>query len=563
MAAEWRLIMEQIFVRDFGILPGEKDRMNTLRLRRLLDTYRAKGNVEIIFEEGEYHFYPDYAVEKTLCISNHDEDMPKRIAFDLTDFTHAAIKGQNSAFLFHTELLGFYFHHSEAVTLEGFSVDYDRPAYSEGTIVSVEGRTMQLRIDKERFPYHVVHRRIFFTGENFCYEIPYWMEVDPALDGPSEGPREGGFDTDREGVYGDWREIEPGLVEVTLDDERFCFEGYTPGHVVVLRHHPRSYPATYITDSKDITYRDVTLYHSAGMGVIAQFTENILLERVRVTNNPRGGHWFSLAADATHFVYCRGLIHIKDCLFEHQLDDAVNVHGIYARVKKVLSDRELLVELVHHQQKGVRAGDVGDCISFVNYDTIFSMGKGIIETVEMLNKDYTYVRFSEPMPKVKEKDVIENVSYVPDVLIEGCTVRNNRARGFLLTSAGNVTVRRNEFHTAGAAILVSGDAADWFESGATRHIVVEENLFDRCDYVKNWGKAVIEVNTPVRAVMPDEKLHKYLEIRENEFRSLDGELVFAKNLERLIFAGNRLSYEKDNGRHFVLEDVTEFVEKSC
>ncbi|MFQ9394828.1 MAG: hypothetical protein ACLR2E_13280 [Lachnospiraceae bacterium] len=117
------------------------------------------------FEEGTYHFYPDFAFERTLCISNHDEDTIKRIAFDLTNCTHLTISGKNSDFIFHTELLAFYFEHGEDITLEGFSIDYERPAYSEGTIVSVNGPSMQLRIDKERFPYYVAHQRIFFTGK--------------------------------------------------------------------------------------------------------------------------------------------------------------------------------------------------------------------------------------------------------------------------------------------------------------------------------------------------------------------------------------------------------------
>lgn len=58
-----------------------------------------------------------------------------------------------------------------------------------------------------------------------------------------------------------------------------------------------------------------------------------------------------------------------------QLDDAVNIHGIYARVKKVLSKKELLVELVHHQQKGVPVGNAGDTFSFVRYETLLSMGE--------------------------------------------------------------------------------------------------------------------------------------------------------------------------------------------
>ena len=554
--------MKTFYVKDYGILPGEKDPMNMLRLRGILEECRKNEEpAEILFEEGTYHFYPDYAFERTLCISNHDEDTIKRIAFDLTGCRHLAVRGKNSDFIFHTELLAFYSEHSEDITLEGFSIDYERPVYSEGTIVSVNGPSMQLRIDKESFPYYVAHQRIFFTGENFCEELPFWMEVDPEKGEPSEGPYETGFDIRPDSNYGNWKELEEGLVEVTLDGagDMKSFDGYTPGHVIVLRHHPRNYPATYVTSSKDVTFRDVKIYHCAGMGVTAQFTENITLERVQVTGKPGSGHWFSLAADATHFVYCRGFIHIKDCLFERQLDDAVNIHGIYARVKKVLGEKELLVELVHHQQKGVPVGGAGDSFSFVRYESLLSMGESRAEKLITLNKDYTYVKFADKLPEgIKEKDSIENISYVPEVLIEGCTVRNNRARGFLLTSAGNVVVKNNYFHTTGTAILISGDAADWFESGATKHIVVENNRFDDCDHVKGWGQGVIQVDTPVREVEKDQKLHQYLEIRDNEFTSADGELVHVKNVRTVVFAGNRVTAPGSEKTWVKLEDVEEY-----
>ena len=44
--------------------------------------------------------------------------------------------------------------------------------------------------------------------------------------------------------YGIWKELEEGLVEVTLEGtgRMKSFDGYTPGHVIVLRHHPRNYP---------------------------------------------------------------------------------------------------------------------------------------------------------------------------------------------------------------------------------------------------------------------------------------------------------------------------------
>ncbi|MEI3193885.1 MAG: hypothetical protein V8S22_08210 [Lachnospiraceae bacterium] len=93
--------MRTVVVKDYGICPGEKDRMNTLYLRKILEECRnTEEAAEIIFEEGTYHFYPDYAFERTLCISNHDEDTIKRIAFDLTDCRHLAIREKTASLFF-------------------------------------------------------------------------------------------------------------------------------------------------------------------------------------------------------------------------------------------------------------------------------------------------------------------------------------------------------------------------------------------------------------------------------------------------------------------------------
>lgn len=172
------------------------------------------------------------------------------------------------------------------------------------------------------------------------------------------------------------------------------------------------------------------------------------------------------------------------------------------------------------------------------------------------------MKFEDRLPRdIKEKDSIENMSYVPDVLIEGCRVRNNRARGFLLGCAGKMIVRDNDFHTSGAAILVAGDAADWFESGSTRHIEIRENRFNDCDHVKCWGQGVIQVDTPVREIGTDRKLHQYLEIRDNEFTSVDGELVNVKNIQTVIFVGNKVTAPGSEETWVKLEDIGEYRNK--
>ena len=106
---------------------------------------------------------------------------------------------------------------------------------------------------------------------------------------------------------------------------------------------------------------------------------------------------FTATADGFHFVYGGGKIHIKDCLLENQLDDPVNIHGIYGRIHKVLSRREILVELVEGMQKGVRLGRKGDRFGVVDNRTMLEKESSVIGEIFMVNKDYQYLAFEEEM----------------------------------------------------------------------------------------------------------------------------------------------------------------------
>ena len=51
----------------------------------------------------------------------------------------------------------------------------------------------------------------------------------------------------------------------------------------------------------------------------------------------------------------------------------------------------------------------------------------------------------------------------PEVLIKGCHMAGNRARGLLLGSRARMIIEDNYFHIPGAAILFEGDGNFWFE----------------------------------------------------------------------------------------------------
>lgn len=555
--------MKQILVREYGILPEDR-KENTWNLQKLLCKVRKEEDVEIVFERGTYHFYPDYAVEKLLYISNHDEDTIKKVAFDLSGMKKVSIVGNQTEFIFHTDIIPFHIDQSGDIKIEGIEIDYWRTGYSEGKIVEISEKKMLLEINREEYPYKVMHNRVYFEEEKGLSELYCGcLEMDAERNAPVYLGHDISFNRPYSSSYGAvFREAGENLLEIELTEEQSFLKTSKAGNKLILRHHWRTHPCFYLTESKDVVLKDINIYHCTGMAVIVQFTENITLERVNVCLHPEKNRCFTATADGFHFVYAKGQIHIKDCLLENQLDDPVNIHGIYGRIHKVVSKTEVLVELVEGMQKGVKLGKSGDTFAVINNETMLECQRGKISALEMLNKDYMLITFEEEIEDLKPGFVVENKSYIPDVLIEGCTFRNNRARGLLLTSAGEVIVRRNQFFTPGAAVLVEGDSNYWFESGATTHILIEENELTDCAYVPDWGAAPIQVSPSAKVWEDGKRYHQCLEIKNNIFRCFDKRLVWASNLQTLIFEQNVIekteTFPEILGNAFELDGILEF-----
>ncbi len=89
------------------------------------------------------------------------------------------------------------------------------------------------------------------------------------------------------------------------------------------------------------------------MGVIAQRSRNLSLRSIMVSPPPGGRRIVSTTADATHFVNCTGTIEIVNCLFEQQKDDATNIHGLSAKITRILAPDQFEITMVHPQQAGI------------------------------------------------------------------------------------------------------------------------------------------------------------------------------------------------------------------
>jgi len=79
------------------------------------------------------------------------------------------------------------------------------------------------------------------------------------------------------------------------------------GTIFAARTGYRPQPAIFVNGGQDIRLDDITIHFAEGMGLLAQRSEDIHLERFSVELRPKGGRYFTTQADATHFVACRNI----------------------------------------------------------------------------------------------------------------------------------------------------------------------------------------------------------------------------------------------------------------
>ncbi|MFC2081064.1 right-handed parallel beta-helix repeat-containing protein [Bacteroidota bacterium] len=534
----------------------------------MLNGAKKKMVSKIRIAPGTYHFYPEKAFEKYCFISNHDDGL-RRTPFPVIGFDGLTIEAENVKFIFHGLMVPFIIENSENIHLSGFSIDWEFPLASEALVIArdEENKTFDIKISSEQ-AYEIRDGELIFLKEGYEHNLDrsiYWdpetgavahntvtygpastrsepsiVRFSDALDYPYEtDPKLPVYDFRGKSISVFAKEIEPGIVRISFSGNLVPPK---TGLVLVakgLNGFNRWAPAIRIKNSDNLELTNVSIYSAGGMGVIAESSSNITLDRVHVEPSPGTGRMLSTSADATHFVNCRGNVVLKNSVFANQLDDATNVHGIYLQVKDILASNTLGVRVGHFQQFGFDFGEKGDKIAFVNpdesYDPVFT---ATLKKIDQRNNRYFIIEFEEDLNLDSTLYyVIENLSAYPDLEISGCKIINNRARGILLSTPGKILVENNYFNTMMSAILIPTELGFWHESGSPKELIIRNNTFGDCCY---GGR-----QNPLINIHTDVKKGSYpfqnIVIENNAFNTFDASILGANNVNGLTFRNNTIS----------------------
>lgn len=495
---------------------------------------RCKGSEGAVLElpKGTYHFYQDHAFEEYYFVTNNDHGL-KRIAFPLIGYDGLTVEGNGSELIFHGRIMPFVVDGSKNITIRNLSIDYAIPFYAEGEILRSGKDVLELKIDKTKHPYHIFRRSAVFEGEGWeGGPIEDFLEYDSVTRAPAY---RAGDDWAERGTL-DAEEIADGVIRFTGSFQRT----HRVGNTMVLSIEGRNCPGFFLTGSENVTLAGIEVYHVGAMGLVAQDTKDISLDRFNVRPREGSGRILSANADATHFVNCTGTVKVENCVFLNQKDDALNCHGIYTTVSAKAGEALLEVELQHCQQAGVNIYHKGDRIRFVGRKSMQPFASAVVKSAGFVNQKFMLLELTGAIPaEVAVGDAIENDTRMPKLIVRGCVSGKNRARGFLISTPKEAVFENNTVSSPGSAVLVEGDANFWFESGPVGDLLIRNNRFENC-LASPWGIAVIQVTPGGRRVCDEYPrcYHRNIRVESNRFLAFDKSLVYACSVDGFSFCGN-------------------------
>ena len=247
-------------------------------------------------------------------------------------------------------------------------------------------------------------------------------------------------------------------------------------------------------------------------------------------------------------------------LAEFLLDQGYEVHGMVRRASTekfdriehvrhrvtlhqgdLLDHRSLVVRLVHSQQRGNITALPGEHLRIIDRASMLDRDLVTVQEVHPVNAEFCELVLSAPLPPAATVgQLIENVDWKPDIVIHGCTIAHNRARGLLIASGREVAIRDNDFESPGPAIQLHGDTRFWYEAGAVGRTRITGNRFRRCGYAQEprWGTAVITAAPEFESHQGP--FHGELLVDGNTFIDSQLPLVDARGVGRVVVQGNQV-----------------------
>ncbi|MBO5051689.1 MAG: right-handed parallel beta-helix repeat-containing protein [Clostridia bacterium] len=232
-------------------------------------------------------------------------------------------------------------------------------------------------------------------------------------------------------------------------------------------------------------------------------------------------------ADGIHIAGLTGYLHMYNCHFNGLGDDTLNIHGQAGEITEIREDGSM--KLQHRFRNGLsplrdqwaRAGDV---IEVYDPETFVCKGK-----LTLASYQDGEVTVSATAGEYAVGDAIANTAFFAATHLRGCEARNTRARGFLLQTHNILVEDCHVWGMSLPSIIISPDIKVWFEVGPSENVIIRNNVFEKCAFIKsaaNLGAIVVKGCHDAGADDYPAGVHRNVQIYGNTFRGMGNSGIY-------------------------------------
>lgn len=505
------------------------------------------------FAIPEFFYLPRYSNDK------------KYYAVNIKNKKNITIDGEGATLLFDGNVSAFGIESSENVTLKNFTIDYKTPCLIQGRITDSTDKYIEVDFDAEGLEtkYDEQQKTLVFRSKDGCEYFTsdsfLLNEFDPVLKKPA--PASPDYFLCLNNPHPVYTSMSVCVDTEVIDKNkmRFTFKNksvkHNVGNCVIGTIHERRNNNIHLFRCKNVTLENINMYSSLSFGVINLCGENMTVRNVNSITKPSSNRLLGVVADMFHCVNTKGKIDIRDCRVENLMDDCLNVHSLLSVVKSAIDKNTLLLHFTYLAKKAINLYSKGEKIAVLHPESFKKICELTVKESEYSGDYHLTVVFEEDVTNIPEGCILESEDAKPEVYVSGCSVGNNRGRGFLVHCGGKTVVENNVIYSTREGIDVNGACKVYLEGSAVTDLTVRNNDFTNCSY--NKQNYVIRIN-PLNLTKVETPYHRNIKIYGNTFSKDTQKIVLMRAAENAEIYSNYSSdgelLDNSYSNSFVFED---------
>jgi hypothetical protein len=438
-------------VTHFGAIPNDNKSDSKAIEKALLALEKSKGNAKLFFPKGVY---------------NIGSENNNPYSFSLNGVSDFVLEGDSATILMENPTQAFLeLSNCKLGIIKGFSVDYKTLPFTQGTITEVNPI-------KNTFVFEADHIGSLPTDQNFVNSKIKWGTL---------------YDKNRKTL----KNNAPNLIPVKSIEKSNIASSFqittTPSVIqyiekgdpfaIIARYNGRS---TYkVKSCYQITFMNNTNFAGPAGGFGLRESSNINILNCNVLR--KEGRLISQNADCVHVT--PGYIGpwIENCIFEGQMDDAINIKTELSYILAVLGKNEFLVSADLQQGDSLSLFNPREGI-LIGICKVIKSSRSGERTIIQTDKEFSSLNVGTG----KDKDMFFNQTKANQgFVIKNNTFRNSRRYGILI-QAKNGIIEGNRMENLSTGAITLQNSASWPEGFVPSDVLIKDNTIINCGFDKSY-----------------------------------------------------------------------------